>query len=497
MLALEWRIVRRDGAVWLATGLFAVLAAASIANGLAWRSTQEVAHRAALEAEKREYAARRAEVVRFALNPPPPNDPAVPFLTDPRSAYVVAQAGRTLVLPLGPLSALSVGQFDLLPLREGVSLRTRQRTVADKYGLENPLSLLAGRFDLAFVLVWLLPLLVIALTYNLLSLEREQGTLALLRSQPVALAAVLGRKAALRAAVAVAPAIGLALVAAPLPGIDAAAASALGGWLLVTAAYAAFWLALALLVNSAGWSSTVNATALVGAWLVLLGVLPSALNVAVSVVRPVPSRLELLNAIREKSIDQRRDVRGLAIGFQAEHPELRAAVAVPGTLETGIAGTVTHLEQDKRTLPLEQRFDERLAAQQELVRTLGYLSPAILAQEAYNALAGTDLGRHRAFRQQAHAFREEWKAHFLPMIFTKLPMTASEYDRLPHFSFMDEPPAALAGRFGRSLAGLLVPALALGTWALYRLGAARGRRSSRAPEQAPGHTTRGAEETSS
>ena len=37
---------------------------------------------------------------------------------------------------------------------------------------------MVGRFDLAFVTVYLLPLLVLALSYNVLSEEREQGTLA-------------------------------------------------------------------------------------------------------------------------------------------------------------------------------------------------------------------------------------------------------------------------------------------------------------------------------
>ena len=44
-----------------------------------------------------------------------------------------------------------------------------------------------GRFDLAFVLIYLYPLLILALTYNLLSAEKEQGTLALALSQPVSL----------------------------------------------------------------------------------------------------------------------------------------------------------------------------------------------------------------------------------------------------------------------------------------------------------------------
>jgi ABC-2 type transport system permease protein len=48
----------------------------------------------------------------------------------------------------------------------------------------NPLLVAFGNFGLAFVLVFLLPLLVIALTYNVWSADQELGTWDLLQSQP-------------------------------------------------------------------------------------------------------------------------------------------------------------------------------------------------------------------------------------------------------------------------------------------------------------------------
>ncbi|MEJ7658781.1 MAG: hypothetical protein WKG07_03710 [Hymenobacter sp.] len=45
------------------------------------------------------------------------------------------------------------------------------------------MKLLVGNFDLAFVLVYLLPLFVIALGYGLLAGEQESGVLPLLRVQ--------------------------------------------------------------------------------------------------------------------------------------------------------------------------------------------------------------------------------------------------------------------------------------------------------------------------
>ncbi|MBK8149180.1 MAG: hypothetical protein IPK58_13480 [Acidobacteria bacterium] len=48
-------------------------------------------------------------------------------------------------------------------------MSTLQRTQADKDGFENPLGFLAGKFDPSFVLVYLLPLVILALSFNVLS----------------------------------------------------------------------------------------------------------------------------------------------------------------------------------------------------------------------------------------------------------------------------------------------------------------------------------------
>ena len=71
---------------------------------------------------------------------------------------------------------------------------------------------MVGRFDLAFVTVYLLPLLVLALSFNVLSEEREQGTLALTLSQPVSARDVVGAKLAFRALLVVGLAAGVSLL---------------------------------------------------------------------------------------------------------------------------------------------------------------------------------------------------------------------------------------------------------------------------------------------
>ena len=92
---------------------------------------------------------------------------------------------RPALLPPGPLAVLAVGQRDVWPTAVRVS--SRLDPLRDRYDtLESPRALALGHLDLVFVLVHLLPLLIFALGYDLVSGERERGTLPLLLVSPAA-----------------------------------------------------------------------------------------------------------------------------------------------------------------------------------------------------------------------------------------------------------------------------------------------------------------------
>jgi ABC-2 type transport system permease protein len=110
------------------------------------------------------------------------------------------------MLPTAPLGPVALGQSDLFPSQYDV---TNQSSVVfmNPSDIESPWHLMSGHFDLAFVIVYLLPLLIFALSYNLLSAERENGTLRLLLSQPLRLRTLLAGKLSVRAAVLLGPAV--------------------------------------------------------------------------------------------------------------------------------------------------------------------------------------------------------------------------------------------------------------------------------------------------
>lgn len=94
------------------------------------------------------------------------------------------------------LGVLAVGQSDI---HAGIfPVRTFSDPINKASVFYNPSTDLFGSFDFAFVLVFLIPLVVIAFSYNILSEERENGTLQMVMSQPVSLMAFLISRLAFR-----------------------------------------------------------------------------------------------------------------------------------------------------------------------------------------------------------------------------------------------------------------------------------------------------------
>ena len=266
---------------------------------------------------------------------------------------------------------------------------------------------MVGRFDLAFVVIYLLPLLVLALSFNVLSEEREQGTLALTLSQPVSARGVVAAKLAFRALLVV----GMVMVASLLGVLVTGGFGSPGRvllWCATVVTYALFWFALAAWVNSLRRSSAWNATVLVGAWLVLVVVLPAAINIASGLLHPLPSRVQMVTAQREASNDAVNQRSELLARYLEDHPEMVEGVVAE---EPGL-GALAWAATDAVNSRLEEvtgEHDARRAEQIALVRRYRFVSPALLAQEVLIDAAGTGDARFVGFQAQVRAFAERWR----------------------------------------------------------------------------------------
>ena len=452
VIRVEWLSLVRERAVWVVLALFALAVGYGALGGGLFVSSE----RRAIEAITREESARmarlREEVVAIAAGA------EVRHAADPRSPLQVGRelGRRAATLPPGPLAPVSIGQRDLLPHTMFVTTQARLAEEGADGDGSSPTRSMSGAFDLAFVFVFLLPLVIIALTYDLLSGERERGTLDLVLSQPVSLATFVLGKAVQRAGLLVGVVLALGLVGPALGGghlLAEVGPLRVGLYAGLLVAYSVFWFAASVCVNAWGRSSAGNALSLVGLWLGLVVVVPGLVSVAVDAIYPPPSRVALVNLAREAA----SEAEARASAIEGDHGK--------GAARAGDRSARRALEVqedlERRVQPVVEAFGEQLSRQQGLVDRLRFVSPAIVLHEGLNEVAGSGVARYRHFAGQVGRFHEAHKQFFFERIRRGAELGPADYEAMPRFEHREEPAGAVAGRVGKGLLGLLLPAAGL------------------------------------
>ncbi len=455
---LERALFRADRLDFIvAVILFAAIGYAMV-NGQSWVNKQQQAvHAAQAEESARlhELKDNLAKIDAGSLKP-------TKAYENPANAYWVGNrlAATYAILPPTAFAVTAIGQSDLNPPYIKVSADNKESFALNEE-IENPGNLLIGNFDLAFVVVFLLPLLVIALSYNLLSAEHEQGTLAIAMTNPVPLWVLIAGKLSFRAALvfsltASTTVIGLLIIGTNLSMMDSWVR--LGWWLALLFTYILFWLALAVAVNVLAKSSAQNALILTGLWIVILLVLPTFISIAVNVAYPVPSRVAMVGLIRAAQTDANKASDATVARFEQEHPEMTARPVVKGD-DTAASQKRVLVQQAaaKRIAQIMAGYDRQLARQQRSVNSLRFLSPAIVMQEALNAVAGADNNRYQHLSRQVDTFHRVWQGFFLPKVLDNTLLTLADYQRFPHFGYVEQASSETTLRLFGALVGLAVP----------------------------------------
>ena len=415
LFAYELRLLLRQRLTVAALALLTILTIAALGAGMAEISRQRAAIAAVPAAQAEEIAAVADYVDRSK---------------DAGSAAYYS-FHPTWDAP-APLAFAALGMRDVSPYIMRVRALGLEAQIYDGDTF-NPELALPGRFDFAFVLVFLAPLFVIALFHDLVSSEREAGRQRTLDALSRGGKALWRRRTALRF-VLVWAALALPFsVAGPIEGV---APSTLLIVLALITAYLFFWVGIAALVGRLRWSSVANAATLAAAWLVLVLVVPTLANVAINRAIPVDQGAEI-------ALAQREAVNG-AWEIPREDTMQRFYVSHPQWADSPPLGTEFHY---KWYLAFHQNGDESVAdrvrdyragleARDAAGRSWGWVLPSVGVQALLTRLAQTDLTAQLAYQDRIRAFHVRLRDFYYAYLFRDRPFGRLDFARAPKFEEM-------------------------------------------------------------
>jgi len=479
--AHELRLLAREKMLWFAVGLFLLLVMYAVFNGLHQTAWRDGAQTALIQADQQARTAQLAQLQRILDG----TEKATPFGNPANPANLGGGlGGQYAVMPSLSMTPVALGQSDLFPAQFRVTYASKINFLNNN-DIENPWHVLSGHFDLAFVTVYLLPLLIFALGYNLLAGEREDGSLKLLLSQPLAFATLILSKITVRIGVllAVAVLVPVCVLAVARPQVWQTLDVTLW-WVALVALYALFWCALVVFVNVLNTSSAANAMILIVSWVMLVLVVPVLVNIGIGLASPAPSRAELVTRTRVVTSQAMRENAALlatdyhqdtaaddAHGHSHSHAHTHAhARAGRITIDARPLANARIAHQVEIAMkPEMEKFDAHMARQHALVARAAIVSPAIVAVEGMTALAGTGYARYAHFMTQIDAFHQRWKDFFLPRIEAGRAVLPKDFAAIPVFQWQEPPPELLHQQARRAVWQLALPILLLLVLTVWRI----------------------------
>lgn len=393
-----------NGVILLLVAL-AMIAAAASGKTQADKAGSEVARATTESADARLSARAAARMVPAAPAPIEQyRDPTDPY------GYLFYFAHVTASRPPGALALLATGEADLRPsaLRIGPG-----HLFLDGAGaVANPRLARIGSFDPAFVLVYILPLALIALTGTFMAAERDSGAWRFIAAQPVSMGSVAAAKFIAATSIAV-PVIGgafwasLAVNGAVTP--DTVASLLRIGLALL--AYCLFWIALAAIVTRRG-GVVASLTSLIGIWVGLLFLVPQELDQISRAVAPPPSPLAAIEAVRRAKARFDADPIGCTTAWLASQGLHRHDLATRMDMQR----LAENAMRRRALVPFEQatrRHDQRISSWR---RAAAFVSPGMALGEMLTVAAGTDADGFATFRRAADDAARRIERRFQPLI---------------------------------------------------------------------------------
>jgi ABC-2 type transport system permease protein len=302
-----------------------------------------------------------------------------------------------------PAMVYSIGQAEQYGFYKRITFWASPYDADMAEEIANPERLQTGTLDFAFVILFLLPLLLLILLYNIKSSEAEQGFLPLIEVQAASKNSWLLVRLLFYCLLSALVMAGLLIYGAMLTDVFKTAGKAFGQMLLYTMLYLAFWSVIFFFILRKGNSILGNTLQMVGIWLLFAFVIPAIVHQVVSTLIPTNLMTDFIE-VR----DTQQDLYANDSLFQQKLIDL-----FPEIVNSPVYGDSTKIdlarnqsasalvnELNKESIaPIEQENQEK----NSLIQSTYWFNPVTFFQNQLNSVAQTHYNDYQAYRNNIQA----------------------------------------------------------------------------------------------
>jgi ABC-2 type transport system permease protein len=300
-----------------------------------------------------------------------------------------------------PSIVYNIGQTEHYGFYKAITISSSPYDTDMAKEIANPERIQSGTLDFAFVLLFLLPLLLLVLLYNIKGAEAEQGFLALVYVQTGSKKWWIISRTLFYVFLLIAILLGLMLYGAALTNPFEDIARFWSIFALVVS-YVLFWTLIYFFIISYGRSTVSNTLQMIGVWLLFAFIIPATIQQWVSIEKPTNLMIDVIDARRDKTEDiyAQTDANTDTQIFNL-YPNFKTTKAAKDTL---LINKVRR--NSKRALVnnalknATKSIDEDNAVKNQLISKTYWFNPLTYFQNSLNLLTETHYNDYQRYRNE-------------------------------------------------------------------------------------------------
>jgi len=324
------------------------------------------------------------------------------------------------------IAGLSIGQRDTRQAAQLINIRNleEQKNTSE---LVNPFYQLLGNMDFSFVLIYLFPLIIIVLSFNLLSEEKESGRWSLLCVQSNNPSRVIKAKLLIRLVCVMLLLIVLLLLGSLYLNISFN--QNLMAFCAHAILYVLFWFVLVWWATSLGKSSNQNALILLSFWLLLTTIIPSIVNNVVNYKYPIAAAYETTIDSRDgyhNKWDEPKEP--TLLKFKEHYPQFAKYQHPEAASFSWLWYYAMQQMGDDESAVARQTMKQKIENRSKLTKWIGYFVPSIHTQLSMNFICKTGLHNYLNYMEALETYHEDLRLSFYPKIFEEEPIQNQKWE---------------------------------------------------------------------